>query len=134
MRMTKDEIDKKFDETILEHLDTWWNREVENTKKYWEKLSKMKRVLRLPVKAEYFEQIKAGTKIEEYRIIKEYWSKRLIKEYDEVWVTLGYPSSDETDKIIKFKWTGYEIKKITHKEFGNKEVDVYAIQLEEKID
>lgn len=132
--MTKDEIDKKFDETILEHLDTWWNREVENTKKYWEKLSKMKRVLRLPVKAEYFEQIKAGTKIEEYRIIKDYWSKRLIKEYDEVWVTLGYPSSDETDKIIKFKWTGYEIKKITHKEFGNKEVDVYAIQLEEKID
>lgn len=133
MRMTKDEIDKKFDETILEHLDTWWNREVEKTKKYFEELSKMKRVLRLPVKAEYFNQIKAGTKIEEYRIIKEYWSKRLIKEYDEVWVTLGYPSSDETDKIIKFKWTGYEIKKITHKEFGNKEVDVYAIQLEEKI-
>lgn len=131
--MTKDEIDKKYDETILEHLDTWWNREVEKTKKYFEELSKMKRVLRLPVKAEYFEQIKAGTKTEEYRIIKEYWSKRLIKEYDEVWVTLGYPSSDETDKIIKFKWTGYEIKKITHKEFGNKEVDVYAIQLEEKI-
>lgn len=131
--MTKDEIDKKFDETILEYLDTWWNREVEKTKKYFEELSKMKRVLRLPVKREYFEQIKSGTKTEEYRIIKEYWSKRLIKEYDEVWVTLGYPSSDETDKIIKFKWTGYEIKKITHKEFGNKEVDVYAIQLEEKI-
>lgn len=133
MRMTKDEINKKYDKKILEHLDTWWNREVEKTKKYFEELSKMKRVLRLPVKSEYFNQIKAGTKTEEYRIIKEYWSKRLIKEYDEVWVTLGYPSSDETDKIIKFKWTGYEIKKITHKEFGNKEVDVYAIQLEEKI-
>lgn len=94
---------------------------------------KIIRVLKLPVKAEYFNQIKAGTKTEEYRIIKEYWSKRLIKEYDEVWVTLGYPSSDETDKIIKFKWTGYEIKKIIHKEFGNKEVEVYAIKLEERI-
>lgn len=93
----------------------------------------MTKVLRLPVKAEYFNQIKAGTKTEEYRIVKEYWGKRMVKEYDEVWITLGYPSSNETDKIIKFKWTGYEIKKITHKEFGNKEVEVYAIKLEERI-
>lgn len=93
----------------------------------------MPRILRLPVKREYFNQIKAGTKTEEYRIVKEYWGKRIVKLYDEVWITLGYPSSNETDKIIKFKWTGYEIKKITHKEFGNKEVEVYAIKLEERI-
>lgn len=93
----------------------------------------MSRILRLPVKREYFNQIKAGTKTEEYRIVKEYWGKRIVKLYDEVWITLGYPSSNETDKIIKFKWTGYEIKKITHKEFGNKEVEVYAIKLEERI-
>lgn len=92
-----------------------------------------KKILRLPVKTEYFNQIKAGTKTEEYRIIKEYWGKRIVKEYDEVWITLGYPSSSEQDKIIKFKFTGYEVKNITHKEFRNKEVEVYAIKLEERI-
>lgn len=84
----------------------------------------MTKVLRLPVKAEYFNQIKAGTKTEEYRIVKE---------YDEVWITLGYPSSSEQDKIIKFKFTGYEEKEIIHKEFGNKPTRVYAIKLEERI-
>lgn len=93
----------------------------------------MTKVLRLPVKAEYFNQIKVGTKTEEYREVKEYWGKRIVKEWEEVWITLGYPSSSEQVKIIKFKWTGYEIKKITHKEFGNKEVEVYAIKLEERI-
>ena len=84
----------------------------------------MSRILRLPVKREYFNQIKAGTKTEEYRIVKE---------YDEVWITLGYPSSSEQDKIIKFKFTGYEEKEIIHKEFGNKPTRVYAIKLEERI-
>lgn len=84
----------------------------------------MTKVLRLPVKAEYFNRIKAGTKTEEYRIVKE---------YDEVWITLGYPSSSEQDKIIKFKFTGYEEKEIIHKEFGNKPTRVYAIKLEERI-
>lgn len=90
----------------------------------------MSRILRLPVKREYFNDIKAGTKTEEYREVKEYWGKRIVKEYDEVWITLGYPSSSEQDKIIKFKFTGYEVKNI---EFGNKEVEVYAIKLEERI-
>lgn len=93
----------------------------------------MTKVLRLPVKKEYFEQILSGTKTEEYREVKEYWGKRIVKEYDEVWITLGYPASDEEDKILKFKWSGYEIKEITHKEFGNIPTKVYAIQLEERV-
>ncbi len=91
-----------------------------------------KKILRLPVKTEYFNQIKAGTKTEEYREVKEYWRKRLVKNYDEVWITLGYPASDEEDKVLKFKWASYEIKEIVHKEFGNKPTKVYAIKLEEK--
>lgn len=94
----------------------------------------MDKILRLAVKREYFNQIKEGTKTEEYRVIKEYWGKRIVKEYDEVWITLGYPSSSEQDKIIKFKFTGYEEKEIVHKEFGNKPTKVYAIKLEERID
>lgn len=41
-----------------------------------------KKILRLPVKTEYFNQIKAGNKTEEYREVKEYWRKRLVKNYD----------------------------------------------------
>lgn len=93
----------------------------------------MTRILRLPVKTEYFNQIKNGTKIEEYRQIKEYWKKRLEKQYDEVWITLGYPSSNDKNKILKFRWSGYEIKEITHKEFGNKPINVYAIKLTQSI-
>ena len=42
------------------------------------------KVLRLAVRKEYFEQIKAGIKKEEYREIKDYWIKRLSKHYDQV--------------------------------------------------
>ena len=31
----------------------------------------------LPLKAEYFHQIKDGTKLEEYRLCTPYWRKRL---------------------------------------------------------
>lgn len=93
----------------------------------------MTKILKLSVKAKYFQQIKSGIKKEEYREIKKYWGKRLLKEYDEVWITLGYPSSNEKDKILKFKWSGYEIKKITHEEFGDLPVEVYAIKLEIKL-
>ena len=56
------------------------------------------------------------------------------KNYDEVHITLGYPKKDEINKILKFKFTGYEEKEIIHKEFGNKPTKVYAIKLEERID
>lgn len=91
-------------------------------------------ILRLAVKKEYFEQIREGSKKEEYREIKPYWDKRLAKHYDEVWITLGYPSTNDEDRIQKFKYDGYIIKCIRHKEFGNdKETEVYAIQLKTRI-
>lgn len=94
----------------------------------------MTKVLRLAVKKEYFEQIKTGSKTEEYREVKEYWTKRLHKKYDKVQITLGYPSSEEKQKILNFKYNGWEIKKITHKQFGDKPISVYAIKLNEKLD
>ena len=42
------------------------------------------KALILAVRKEYFEQIKAGIKKEEYREIKDYWIKRLSKHYDQV--------------------------------------------------
>jgi hypothetical protein len=91
----------------------------------------MSKILRISVKKEYFEQIKLGLKKEEYREIKPYWDKRINKDYDEVWIMLGYPSSQEKEKILKFKWKGYTKKIITHTEFGNIPIEVYAIKLGE---
>lgn len=91
----------------------------------------MSKILRISVKKEYFEQIKLGLKKEEYREIKPYWDKRINKDYDEVWIMLGYPSSQEKEKILKFKWKGYTKKIITHREFGNIPIEVYAIKLGE---
>ena len=58
------------------------------------------RILKLAVKEKYFNEIKQGTKTEEYRLVKKYWGKRLLKEYDEVHITLGYPRKDEKEKIL----------------------------------
>lgn len=91
------------------------------------------KILKLAVKEQYFNEIKQGSKVEEYRLVKKYWSKRLLKEYDEVHITLGYPRKDEKDKILKFKWSSYEVKTIQHEEFRTAPVQVYAIKLEERI-
>lgn len=43
-----------------------------------------KRILHLPVKKIYFDQIKSGKKLDEYRLVTEYWKKRLEgRDYDE---------------------------------------------------
>ncbi|MGL5350967.1 MAG: hypothetical protein ACRDA0_10465 [Cetobacterium sp.] len=91
------------------------------------------KTLTLNLKREYFEQIKSGIKIEEYRLCTPYWQKRLEnKNYDKVIIKLGYPKNSEIEKILKFKYLGYEIKTIKHKLFGNDLVKVYALKLEEE--
>lgn len=48
-------------------------------------------VLRLNLKAKWYEMIESGEKKEEYREIKEYWTKRLSnKKYDIVKFVYGY--------------------------------------------
>jgi hypothetical protein len=90
--------------------------------------------LRLAVKREYFEQIKSGDKMEEYRIINKYWINRIAeKSFDVLTITLGYPKSGDKEKELHFKYNGYKIKEINHKHFGNKPVLVFAIDLSERI-
>lgn len=84
----------------------------------------------LPVKRIYFDSIKAGTKGEEYRLVTPYWTKRLVgREYDQVVITLGYPSYAQTDRFLYFPWNGFRKTRITHPHFGPDEVEVYAIEL-----
>lgn len=88
----------------------------------------------LPLKREYFEAIRDGTKTEEYRLCTPYWQKRLASPfglYDRIVLTLGYPKrGDESRRIIR-PWQGYTIKTITHPHFGSEPVTVYAINVKE---
>lgn len=86
------------------------------------------RDLHLNLKAEYFDAIKAGTKIFEYRRRTPFW-KRIIdgKQFDRVLIKCGYPKRDDADRILVRKWDGYRIETITHPHFGPEPVEVYAI-------
>lgn len=82
----------------------------------------------------YFHQIKSGVKTEEYREANDYWKKRLNgKSFDIIRIALGYPKKDDPERNIFFKWNGFEMKKITHEIFDNKEKEVFAINLKERL-
>lgn len=85
----------------------------------------------LPLKREYFEQIKAGEKWFEYRLRNEYWCKRLEGHdaYDRVILTLGYPKAEDESRRIVRPWRGFTSKTITHPHFGSEPVQVYAIDV-----
>jgi len=92
-----------------------------------------KNILTLNLNKKYFEEIKVGSKVEEYREVKEYWKKRLSKEFDEIHIKLGYPKRKDHSKLLKFLWNGYKVKEILHPHFGDKKIKVYAIDLSKKI-
>lgn len=84
----------------------------------------------LPLKREFFDAIKAGTKPEEFRLRNDYWSKRLEgKTFDRVVLTLGYPKRDDHARRIVLPWQGYRECQITHPLFGADPVDVFAINV-----
>jgi hypothetical protein len=90
----------------------------------------LKRVLRLPLKAVYFDAIKSGAKLEEYRLRNPYWCKRIeSREYDEILLTRGYPPAYMTNRQLVRPWRGYQVKTITHPHFGEAEVTVFAIRV-----
>lgn len=83
----------------------------------------------IPVRRKWFEQIKVGTKTEEYRERKPYWTGRLIgHQYDRVIITLGYPSKWDWRRRLIFRYYGYVMKEVENEEFGGTKY-VYAIQL-----
>lgn len=88
------------------------------------------KILHLHVKSEYFDQIKSGEKIYEYREVKEYWKKRLLyREYDEIHIKNGYPKRNDMKNTIRRPWNGFVVKPIIHKEFGEKPVPVFCIKV-----
>jgi len=87
------------------------------------------KILHLNLKAEYFEQIRDGKKLFEFRECNDFWRKRLIsKEYDEVHFKLGYPKNDDNLKILKRKYIKYDVRIINHPHFyDSKPTKVFAI-------
>ena len=84
----------------------------------------------LPFKAEYFDAIRDGTKLEEYRLTTPFWSKRLVaRRYDRIVLTKGYPKSSDIARRLERPYRGYTLKTITHPHFGPDPVDVFAIDV-----
>lgn len=92
------------------------------------------RTLQVAVTKEYFDQIKAGSKTEEYRLANDYWKKRLqFKTFDRIVITLGYPKANDSSRRLEFAYNGWELKTITHKHFGPDPVEVFALRLSKDI-
>jgi hypothetical protein len=86
--------------------------------------------LTLPLKAEYFNAISAGTKPLEYRLRTPYWRKRIVgRAYDHIVLTLGYPSRGDSARRMVLPWRGYREETITHPHFGPEPVEVFAIDV-----
>jgi hypothetical protein len=93
------------------------------------------RTLRLSVKGIYFQQMASGEKVEEFRLRTGYWRQRLEgRTYDRIEITLGYPPTTDTARLMTFKWKGCRKMTMTHPHFGESMVDVYAIDVSERIE
>lgn len=88
----------------------------------------MSKTLVLPLKAIYFDQIKAGTKTREFRLCTPYWQKRLEGgKFDTITLTKGYPARGDAERRMVMPYRGYRRITITHEHFGPDPVEVFAI-------
>jgi ABC-type metal ion transport system substrate-binding protein len=86
-----------------------------------------KDTLFIVIKGFYFDQIKAGSKKEEYRLVTEYWKKRIEgRQYSHIIFQRGYRKDSPKMKVV---YNGYQKKNLKHEFFGDKGVYVYALQL-----
>lgn len=74
------------------------------------------RKLILHLKGEYFDEIKAGRKPKEYRLVTPYWEKRLVgRTYDGIELARGYPKRGDVENRLTLPWLGYQSLNSTHK-------------------
>ena len=87
-----------------------------------------KKILHLHLTFQYFDEIKAGKKSEEFRNA-EYWRPRLdAGNYTHIRLWRAYQKkSPET--VIDLPYKGYELKTITHPHFDNVQTLVCAIDV-----
>lgn len=88
--------------------------------------------LQLALKSEYFDAIRDGKKLEEYRLFTEYWHRRLCRPgmvFDGIVLTKGYQKAGDPDRTLNLPWRGFIKKTITHPHFGPEPVLVFAIDV-----
>lgn len=86
----------------------------------------MNKTLHLPLKKEWYEMIESGVKTEEYREIKPYWVKRLLKtidmhhnHYEDVDNECAQFYTENKDLLKEdFKLGGFQQKGYTHVKFS----------------
>lgn len=123
----------------------------------------MSKELILPLKKKWFEMIKSGEKLEEYREIKEFWSNRLVlkdafyyfknismeeltktiiedpdayffNDFNKVEFTCGYPRKDDIERRITFKNPSIRIGEGMEKWGAEKGKQYFIITWGEKCD
>lgn len=99
--------------------------------------------LTLTLKKKWFDLIKSEVKTEEYREIKPFWTKRLMRpvidyadgrisipdvprEFDTLVFTLGYPKADDMSRRMVFKNPKIEIR-TGNPEWGAEKDKVYYV-------
>lgn len=89
-------------------------------------------ILHLNLKADYFDQIKAGVKLHEFRLHNDYWRKRLLgRTFDGIVLKKGYPKTGDSERTLERPWRGFEVREIDHPHFGSAPVSVFAIKVNE---
>jgi hypothetical protein len=90
------------------------------------------RVLTLPLNGIYFDQIARGEKLEEYRLVTDFWCKRLEgKSFASLVLTRGYPKGGGVEGVTRLtrQWRGYSLRVIQHPHFGKDEAPVFVIDV-----
>ena len=91
---------------------------------------RIERTLTLPLKGIYFDQIKRGEKLREFRLVTPFWCKRLQgQRYDRIVLTRGYPLRDDPARRLMLPWLGYRMQTLQHEHFGPAPVEVFAIDV-----
>ena len=86
--------------------------------------------LTLALNGFYFDAIRDGSKVEEFRLRTDYWRKRLEgRSYDRIVLTRCYPARDDHARRLVLPWRGYREITLTHPHFGADPVEVFAIKV-----
>lgn len=107
-----------------------------------------KNILHLSLKQIWYDLIESGEKLEEYRLINDYWVKRLvqkvylpidavpmvfIKPYTHVELSLGYPKADDWSRRMLFEIESISIGRGNMNWGAPADEDVFKIKLGKRI-
>jgi len=102
-------------------------------------INNCKKVLYLPLKKEWFDMIASGVKTEEYRLMNDFWTKRICtkakdgsfecskKKFSYVEFTLGYPKKNDISKRMRFEISAIYPQRGGKTEWGAKSDEMYFV-------